>query len=176
MKFSGSFQNAKLIPWTYIHQKGRGIELSPQRFDRIGLGAFAVFCLVIIVSSLRLGLGRLDQPEPGLIPFLAASCLFVITIMQYFRKAKGKGEADPAIPREWRKLVGVTGSLFLYSFLLEPLGFFLSTAIWLFFLFWLADPKRWVRSAIQALVTVVVTYVLFVLLFNLQLPRGPWGV
>lgn len=150
--------------------------MTPKSFDRIGLGAMAVFCLVIIVSSLRLGLGRLDQPEPGLIPFLAASSLFVLTIGQYFRKAWGEGQSDPPLPREWRKMTGVTVSLFLYSFLLEPLGFLFSTAIWLFFLFWLADPKRWVRSAIQTLVTVLVTYVLFVLLFNLQLPRGPWGV
>ena len=151
--------------------------LNPQNLERIGYGFWIFFSVFFIYFSYRLGLGTLSAPEPGLIPFLASALLLLIAIVKLFQKRIKEADLpDARLPKEWAKMVSLTISLFLYSFLLEWAGFNLLTFIWLLFLFGLSESRRSISSILLALATVIVSYIVFGILFQLQLPKGFLGI
>jgi len=63
-------------------------------------------------------------------------------------------------------------ALFAYAFLLEPLGFYLTTFMFLFILFKFTEPKSWMIPLIFAGVTVILSYLVFSIWLKCQFPMG----
>jgi putative tricarboxylic transport membrane protein len=121
-----------------------------------------------------LGLGRLHNPGPGLMPFLLGFFLCIISsylLLMSLHKTKGQG----TVKREQSqvhvgKLCMVLTSLFAYALLLEPLGFLMTTLFTLLFLFRTMN-NRWSSVLFASFLTAFLSYVIFTYL-GIQFPKG----
>ena len=76
---------------------------------------------------------------------------------------------------DWRT-VAYTGTLFLfYVLLMNPLGYLIATAIFLFIQARLLGSHRVIRDGVFSIVTSVAAYALFNLVLKIGLPAGLFG-
>jgi putative tricarboxylic transport membrane protein len=80
---------------------------------------------------------------------------------------------DPPVP--WRRLAVVVALFIGYALVFIPLGYIVSTTLYLGVMVTVIDPARWRRNAIFAVVFAVVVYFGFTELLSVQLPTGVLG-
>ncbi len=138
--------------------------------------------IAICVQSVYLKIGELRKPGPGFMPFLSGAFLglfgLILTLTSISRKFREEEEVESL--RIWAK--GNWGNFFFplialfgYLLLLKPLGFILTTFIFLFFLFKLKEPKRWGMPFIFSVCTVILSYLIFSVWLKCQFPKGIFG-
>lgn len=76
----------------------------------------------------------------------------------------------------WKHLLLPILSLFIYAFLMERLGFLITTFLFLFFFFKLTAPKRWLSPLFASLLIAVSCYFIFSLWLKVALPNGFWEI
>ena len=139
----------------------------------IGLSLFAM------IGSYRLGLGDFRDPGAGLMPFLMGALLFLVTIPVVLNSISGLrkliSERRESSSLNLFKVLSVSGSLFAYCLLLGKLGYLVTTALLLLFLFRTTSSRKWGFVILSAIVTAVVTYYGFSFL-GLRFPRGLFGI
>jgi hypothetical protein len=136
------------------------------------LGAAVVTGLIGLaglVGALKLGLGQLTQPGPGLWPFVVS---VVITVLSVVLALTGRHGTDTEKFSRAGVLTAIAVlTLVLLAFALPLIGFeipsLLLTFVWLRFL----GKESWRSSIVISVGTVVAFYVLFVLLLQIPLPR-----
>ena len=70
--------------------------------------------------------------------------------------------------------VGLTAAaLMAFALLLEPLGFPLTTLVFLMFLLRVIEPQHWGRALTLSVVTVVLCVMVFQVWLQVQFPEGP---
>jgi len=142
---------------------------------------FWVACGVIIcIASFQYGLGTLQSPSTGFMPFLAGSTIILLSVIGFVASTLGQRKGirwRRLIPKGamWQKVWITVAILFAYAFLLTPLGFTLCTALFVGFLLRLGKVHRWPSAVAGGLVTAFITYQIFVVLLKVQFPKGPWG-
>ena len=141
------------------------------------LGVGVIFC----VGAIRLGLYN-GMPGAGLFPFMAGIILICLSIMfLIFTITKGKeGEIvrEKFFPEKdsLRKVLSSVFALFAYQMALEPLGYLLTTFLFMIFLLIFIEPQRWMISITIAFLTTGSSYTIFVFLLNVRLPKGIFGI
>ena len=135
----------------------------------IGLGIF------VMIFSYRLGLGRFSNPDSGLMSFLLGVILVLLSlcslIISLLKKAGGEGTPkEERGQTSYREIGLVLVALFIYSFILERLGFVITTWIFLFLLF-RSMGNRWITTFIASIFTVLATYFVFTY-FGVRFPPG----
>jgi putative tricarboxylic transport membrane protein len=140
--------------------------------ERIVAAAILVFALVYAAGSLSLKVGTLAEPGAGQFPALIAVALLAVAgvhAWRTFRSAAAEGSA-----RGWARLepAGVAVSLVVYPVLLRTLSFLGATLVVLFVLFRLLGFRRNATSFATALVTTVVSFVVFAGLLGVVLPSS----
>jgi putative tricarboxylic transport membrane protein len=105
----------------------------------------------------------------------AASLALAIRGFVWGKSRRDAASGDEAPPQDLRKLGVVALMLLGYILIFVPLGYALST-----FLFMLAattylDREHWIRNLVYAVVFSVVVYSIFVYVFGVQLPAGILG-
>jgi hypothetical protein len=138
----------------------------------IGLSLF-----VMLVSS-NLGLGKLRNPGPGLMPFVIGLMLLLVSLLFVARlllKTHGKGEIGSEVeapsPTGYWKISILLGSLIAYELLLEKLGYPIATFLLLFLLLRVTGSKKWIATLVSSGLISLATYFLFNFL-GLNFPRG----
>jgi hypothetical protein len=151
---------------------GKRFDILPGLFW-IGLSIFAM------VGAYRLELGDFRDPGAGLIPFITAALLFLVSIPVVLQSLSDRRKNPPGEKGSgkvnWVKVVSVAGSLFAYCLLLPRLGYLVTTTLILLFLFRAASPRSWRFVIGAAVLTAVVTYFGFTYL-GLRFPRGIGGI
>jgi putative tricarboxylic transport membrane protein len=136
-----------------------------------------VLSTAVCVESWSLKVGGLHNPGPGFLPFYTAillGLLALISLLQTLKESKGPAsEIWGGI--QFGKLTILLGTLFLYVFLLDRLGFLLGTFLLLLVLFRIVEPYSWKIVLFSSLLTTAATYFFFVILLESRLPRGLWG-
>lgn len=66
-------------------------------------------------------------------------------------------------------------ALCVYALALEPLGFVAATFALLLFFFKALERQRWLVALASSLTTALLTYLVFKVWLNVQLPAAPWG-
>lgn len=135
----------------------------------IGLGIF------VMIFSYNLGLGRFNNPDAGLMPFLLGGILVLLSLygLIVFPLKKARDSGTPKEERRqvsYRKIGLVLVGLFMYAFILEKLGFVITTWVFLFLLF-RGVGNRWITTFIASTFTVLATYSLFTF-FGVRFPPG----
>jgi putative tricarboxylic transport membrane protein len=125
----------------------------------------------VCYEGLRLKLGTVHNPGAGFVPFWIGGLLGCMALILILRASFGKGR-----DREGHKTslsIGlVVLSLFGFNLILESLGFILCTFLFIIFLLKIVERKSWLFSLGMACPTAVVTYFIFEVLLEAQLPRG----
>jgi len=134
----------------------------PPRNISVGSGTFPIIVGVIMLGvSIALAWKRLQDVAPGLF-------------------GRGSGEI-PAVPmededdsgiRDWPAVWVVLGSFFALIVILEPLGFVLTFALFLFGLSTFFSPSHWLRNLVTGIGFSLFFYYLFTQVLLQPLPNG----
>lgn len=134
--------------------------------------------LLILIESLRLGVGSLQNPGMGFMAFATAGLLGILSLILFVRTMLIRGEvkAEPLFSRTiWRKGFVVFLALVIYARFMPAAGYLIGTFLLMSFLYWILEPNRmrWVFwSLLLSLLTTVTSYYIFSVLLNCQFPSG----
>jgi putative tricarboxylic transport membrane protein len=97
-------------------------------------------------------------------------CGLALTLLAVLQRKEG----DDKIWKEqnWKNFVLPILSLLIYALILERLGFLITTYLFLFFLFKLTAPKKWLSPLLTALLISVSCYFIFSVWLKVSLPNG----
>ena len=136
--------------------------------------------LAVCLGSLQYKMGSPASPGTGFMPFLtgAAICFFsgAGLIHATLRRREGEVWTSPLQGVRWKNALVILTSMLAYALLMVPLGFFLTTTLFIAFLLRAITPQRWSVVAVCSLLTAVASYLLFEVWLQAQLPKGPWGI
>jgi putative tricarboxylic transport membrane protein len=123
------------------------------------------------------------EPGPQAFPILLGYALLLlglaITASSFFRQRDATTEPAKTqilpVKHELLMVLGTFGLLVLYAFLLEKLGFLVSTPLVLALtLAGLLRIRHWTFVAKMSIGTTLVCWLIFVVLLRVPLPRGSW--
>ena len=155
----------------------------PQRIvdkSEIAGGLIWLFiALLVIISSVKLGIGEFHNPGPGFFPFWSALLLGMLALMMLANIILKKEK--PAVGQKaylwedlnWGKNITVIAALFAYCLVLTRLGYILSTLGLMIVLFYIGKMKLWAVIA-GSLMAVGLSYGLFYYGLKTPLPSGIW--
>jgi len=133
----------------------------------------------VMAVSYRMSLGTLHTPGPGLMPFLLGSLLILVSLPIFvgslLRLKQGPGTAREAgiwTGVEFKNVLVILISMIGYALLLERLGFLLAAFLFLFTLLATFDSRRWFLALGASFLTILITYLLFVVALKVELPHG----
>ena len=134
--------------------------------------------IAIAIESFSLKLGRLNEPGPGLLPFILGIGLSIFSLPVLFSSLKiiiigdKKNKVGMWSEVNFKKLILVLVSLLGYSLLLEKVGYLLTGFVVLLILFYTVESQKHTTAIILSFVTIIATYILFVIILKVELPSG----
>jgi len=147
--------------------------------DQASAAVWFALGLTITIASVPYGLGTLDTPGTGFLPFLSGLAItllsFIGLVHATLQRRMGFGWKPMMRGLIWKKTLIVLLALLAYVLLLKPLGFSLCTALFIGFLLRTVQPQRWPVVLTGALGAAAGAYGIFEAWLKAQLPRGPWG-
>jgi hypothetical protein len=127
-----------------------------------------------LIFSIRLPLGRWNEPGPAVFP-LVLSILLCVSGLFWFSQEKGKKKEPLGLKGFLRKyfvtlqIVGLT-AIFILAF--EPLGYLLTSMFYIFILFlWVSHYSLW-SAAVLAVAIGGGSWFFFEKLLSTSLPKG----
>ena len=132
---------------------------------------FLLLSAYVCGESLRLELGNMHSPGPGFISFGSGLILGLMAmglVIGAFLKEGGSGEGF----QNRKSVILVILSLFGFLLILDTLGFILSTFLFVVFLLKFVEERRWFFSLGVAGLTAGISYCIFGILLQAQLPQG----
>ena len=149
------------------------------RADRISGIFWLCFAVLVIIQSYHLGLGTLHKPGPGFLFFWVNIILGIMSLIVLIRTWVGKKEEGPQLAffggQNISKIVFVMISLFLYALLMETVGFIPVTLLLFIFLLGIIEKKKWYYTLFVSIVVTVISYLIFEIWLQSQLPKGLLG-
>ena len=135
-------------------------------------GVFGIFLgFAVMIGATRLHLGTPHEPQPGFFPFVAGAILAVLCGILLVKALIGRGQGTEAFGELWRPVVLMAG-LFVYSVVLDVLGYVVATVILAGVILRVLDTKTWWKVAVLSLLLSIGTYFLFDRLLDVSLPGG----
>ena len=134
--------------------------------------------ILICAGSLRLSLGSFQNPGPGFFPFIAGLVLGVLAVTVFFQARRAASSTEETKAPLWanpsgvKKVVLTTIALLVYAIGMQYLGFLVSTFIFFVFLLRTIEPQRWGLVILESLLASGISYVIFEIWLQAQLPRG----
>ena len=128
--------------------------------------------VLVIIGSIRLGLGKFQSPGPGLFTFIAGMLLFILSFTLLIKEFPCSVNLKGLFSKE-RFVTGIAliGPVLIF----ERLGFGVTIFLQLVVLLRMFGFKRWSAAGGIAGLAVVLSHLLFSSLLGMALPRGPWG-
>jgi putative tricarboxylic transport membrane protein len=133
----------------------------------------------VCIGSVNLQLGSFSEPGPGFLPFGAGLFLGIMAIIRLIQGALGQFEEEgdsPWTKVNWKKVVLILISLFIYTFLLPWLGYLIATFLLMLFFFTFLKKMRWWVVLGYSLSVILISYLVFGVWLLVQFPRGILGV
>lgn len=127
-----------------------------------------------------------DTVGPRFFPFVLGLLFIVggsVVAFQRFRsmnvdggyrvEPEGATDDDPALPASAWRAAAMIGLTIAYAILFRPLGFLISTPIYVVAAFAVMNERRYLATSIWAVIYTIATYLLFAVLLDLRFPMGP---
>jgi putative tricarboxylic transport membrane protein len=149
--------------------------------ERVIKAAWTVAGLAIIWLAWKMGVGRLDEPGPGLMSVGLGALIAAIGLAQLVAGVtKGLSVEVDSKVEPWTRLgvmrvAGVVALLVIYVALFERVGFVVTTFVLLTVLFGALAGIRWLWAVVLAAALTAANYGLFKMLLGTQLPAGIFG-
>jgi putative tricarboxylic transport membrane protein len=147
--------------------------LSRRPVERIVAAILIGLALVVLYDSYGRGAGWDNGPQNGFFParvgwiFLAAS-LFIL--VQSFRAPT---EGVFVTYAQLGQVVRVLGPLMLFVALIQPLGLYVASAIFIIVFMGIVASSRWHAIGLTAVLVPLVCFWVFEIQFRVPLPKGP---
>ena len=134
--------------------------------------------IFVAVMAIDLGLGTFSRPGSGFIFFWSSVGLGSLSVIQIIKSVLRKG-GETSLMVSWKSLkwgnvVLAIVVLFLYAFILMKLGFALSTFVLMVVLFGIGRSSYRV-VIVSALITTILSLVIFRYFLEVHLPKGIIG-
>jgi len=134
--------------------------------------------IFVAVMAIDLGLGTFSRPGSGFIFFWSSVGLGSLSVIQIIKSVLRKG-GETSLMESWKSLkwgnvVLAIVVLFLYAFILMKLGFALSTFVLMVVLFGIGRSSYRV-VIVSALITTILSLVIFRYFLEVHLPKGIIG-
>lgn len=146
--------------------------------DQVSSLSWLIFSVAVVYASYRIGLGSLNKPGPGFLPFWAGVILFGLSMLVFVQSRLIQQTTEKISLSElwsgmrWRKPIYILIALFAYELTFTYLGFILTTMALLIFLFKGIEPTKWFWAIVGAALVSVASFVIFGVWLQVQLPRG----
>jgi putative tricarboxylic transport membrane protein len=125
------------------------------------------------------GLMRRGVPGPGFLPFFSGLALVLVSLavlVPALARARETEHAGFFPERDSpRRVLVALAALFGFGIALEYLGYLLSTLLFMLVVAQVIERRSWGAVAALASLTAVLSYLLFVVLLEVQLPKGVFG-
>ena len=154
------------------HAQGAG---PAQRSVEVGVTiATALFCLIIIVGSLQVGIGwGAEGPKSGFFPFYLGVIIVVSSAVNLIEAARKSGEKTFADWSQLRQVLAITIPTAIYVAVIPWAGIYVSSVFLIaVFMMWLGSYRPLYAVALAVLI-IVATYLVFEKWFLVPLPKGP---
>jgi putative tricarboxylic transport membrane protein len=151
------------------------------RNDLWAPGFLLLLGVVAALESWRLVLGEVGKPGAGFFPFYLAVGLtitsFALVVRSFVdRAAKRKPSPGSLDAKAVGKIVWLVSGLILYAFVFERIGFLLSTFLVMVFLLRAIAAFAWHLTLGGSIAIAFLSYLVFKIWLQVQLPAGPWGL
>jgi putative tricarboxylic transport membrane protein len=134
---------------------------------------FLMLALGAFIESMKLPFGRVSAPAAGFFPAVLAVLLALTSFFAFVEALRGSHEgAVQGKLLTWKKIVLTLGSLLVFGFVFERLGYLLATFLFIIFLLRAVERQSWGWAISVALSASLVSYVVFGLLLGTPLPAG----
>lgn len=147
--------------------------------DRWSSSFWLIFSIIVCIESFRLGIGSFYNPGDGFLPFLAgiAFAIFSLLLLIQTFLTNQKNRDERILEKiKWKNIILVLAFLLIYALIVEKLGFVLSTLLFVSLLLRIIERKNWYVVAIIAVASSLLSYAIFQLWLQSQLPRGIFGI
>jgi putative tricarboxylic transport membrane protein len=145
------------------------------KYDRISMLFLMGVAFLICVESVRMGVGSLSDPGIGLVPMACGLILGILGLVGFAGTLK-KEETEAVVIWQrgisWRKMISVLISLVSYAFLIDLLGFSLTTLIWTAFMFRGLARMGWIVTLLASVVSTFFCSLVFEYYLGIRFPRG----
>ena len=154
--------------------------------DVVAGGVLFVFAVAYLAAAFAIPESSFENTPvgPRAVPIaigIALGAASLALAVRGFLKGRSVRDTAPgapgedAPPQDPRKLGVVALLLLAYILIFEPLGYALSTILFMLAATMYLDRDRWVRNLVYAVVFSVVVYSIFVYVFGVKLPAGVLG-
>ena len=139
--------------------------------DIIGSLILMTTGIAIIAGSIRLRVGTLTKPQPGLFPFLAGFFLVALSCLLIIQGWHGRGEKTRPFG-EVKKPAMLAIGMAIYVVILNPVGFALATIPLGAVILRVLGVTSWKVLTLSSLLLSIGTYLLFSCILGVELPAG----
>jgi putative tricarboxylic transport membrane protein len=134
-------------------------------FLGLAVGAF--------IESMRLPFGSVSAPAAGFFPAVLAVLLAITSLFACVDALRSGDKSVAQAERlTWKKLLLTVGSLLVFAFVFERLGYLVATFLFIIFLMRTVEQKSWALTIAVGLSASVGSYLIFGLLLGAPLPAG----
>ncbi len=134
--------------------------------------AFMGIGIIVLVALYPAPVGTLAAPGMAFFPVVLSILLIMFSFILIGRSTKEKWKKpERLLGAKWSKLVPLVASLIAYTFLYEPLGYVLCTAVLLILVGKLANCS-WKVSVLVSFICTFLSYGIFGWYLHIPLPRG----
>jgi hypothetical protein len=145
-------------------------------YNRIAAGFFLIVGCFFAFYSRRVEIGTFTEPGPGFLPFWAGLTLTAFSVAlllgSYGKQVVQARSLFFPRPDSWKRVLTTFLALIVYNILLTPLGFTLTTFLFLFFLVRWIFPQSWTRTLLVSVLGSAGARLLFIHFLETQLPKG----
>jgi hypothetical protein len=165
--------------WQSHEMAEQRIEAEMKQVNQVTSFFLMAFSILILTSSLKLGVGSLQAPGPGFMGFLCSMLLLILSLvifaMECAKSAEEKGEGHFGRENLAKQLI-LTASLCGYALLLEILGFLLSSFLLMWMMLLINSPRKWLNHTVVAFIVVNLSYLVLCKWLRVILPVGVFRI
>ncbi|RDY71623.1 tripartite tricarboxylate transporter TctB family protein [Halobacillus trueperi] len=139
----------------------------------------SIFLILFAAGYLYLSYNLKEYPyvpvDSDFVPKILGYLLIILAIFLFFDKSsetKEEKEKRQVPKKEMLVLLAVGGMIFLYIFLLEIIGFVLSSMLFIFACSWFLGYRKLVTTILVAVLFPLIMYLSFNYLLQIRLPQG----
>jgi hypothetical protein len=140
---------------------------------RAGLFLICLGLASAYYGMFALRIGTISQPGPGAFPFISGAGIVILCLVWIVANPVPAGKSQPLWSKgQLVRPVVATAAITAYAWLMEPLGYVLSTFAFLVGWQVFVEGEKWRKTTAVAVVGTAAMYLLFVRLLSLALPEG----